>query len=297
MTALLTTMMLLAAGFMFSACSTDDTPASSPTTPDSEIRLNADVWRMMEGTRATTFDNATALQNEAHFTCGVYEANSTTPYIGPIQVDWDNSNWVFSDGKHYWPESGNLDFFAYMPATKPDYITGITYAVNGTPAPAPYFTCDMSQTINKEFIYALTPGQNRTNAAAGVTMTFKHPFAKVTFKKNDGATYTVNSVSIGSFFYQTGTCTFDGTVSTWSGQSETVSPLFTFDEPILVIPSNYGSQTITANVTWSDWSNVSKNLTASATFDLVAGYSYIYTISVNKDKALIVDAEKYTEQW
>ena len=42
-----------------------------------EIRLNANVWHMMEGTRATTYDNQAALQTAGHFTCAVYQENTT----------------------------------------------------------------------------------------------------------------------------------------------------------------------------------------------------------------------------
>lgn len=279
----------LPAALLLSACSSDEVP----DTP-SEIRLDAQVWSVMDGTRATTFDNAAALQTEGHFTCAVYNENTTTAYISPTQVDWSTNKWEFHDGKHYWPASGSLDFFAYMPATPPSYITaGPTY----TTARSPQFTCDMSQTVGKEFVWALTTGQNKAANSAGVNLTFKHPFARVIFQKVNGSTYTVNSVSVGSFFSQTGTCSFDGTTSTWSSQSGTVTPSITFDEPILVIPGNYGSQTINANVTWSDWSNVTKDLSASATFNLVAGNSYTYTITVTKDYALKVDTQKYTEQW
>ena len=37
-------------------------------TDKAEIKVYADIWQMMDGTRATTFDNAAAIQAEGSFT-------------------------------------------------------------------------------------------------------------------------------------------------------------------------------------------------------------------------------------
>ena len=63
--------LLMFCSLLLAGCSGDgdgrDVPVSE--TDKTEIRLAADVWNVMEGTRATTYDNAAALQTEAHFTC------------------------------------------------------------------------------------------------------------------------------------------------------------------------------------------------------------------------------------
>ena len=67
--------------------------------------------------------------------------------------------------------------------------------------------------------------------------------------------------------------------------------------PYIVIPDDYGSNTITVNATWDEWNSFSTDLTSSAlTLDWQAGYSYTYTLTVSK-YALKVDTSKYTEQW
>ena len=273
---LLATLLLLATPGMFSACSSDDTNATPATTPDSEIRFKPSVWQVAEGTRATTYDNATALQNEGSFTCEVYEANSLTPYINQIQVDWDNSNWVFSDGKHYWPATGSLDFFAYMPKSDnlPSYITNITYAVNANPAPEPYFICanlpmtytsaytdDESvshsaegQTSDlKEFIYALAVGQNKagtgTNqpAAGQVALTFQHPFARINLQlAASHPDITINSITFKSL-KSGGTCSFNGSSSTWSSltpSDKTVDFVMTLKEAESLFNDNTATKQI-----------------------------------------------------
>lgn len=316
---------LLTACVLLASCSGSDgdateAPATTTVADDNSIRFNAGVWRMIQGAprRATTYDNAAALQGETEgFRAFIYNAGTTTSYnsgSGSV-VKWETDKWVIQDGKHYWPASGNLDFFAYMPATKPTYITSFTYAVNGDPAPVPYFTCgDLPRAaltpadVTKEFVWAQTTGQNKVGqGASGVTMTFKHPFALVKFKLSaaSGSNVTVNSITIPDV-YRDGTCTLTGTgntaVSTWSSFSDagnlviSGTPATNDDAVYLVIPNNYGSKTLTVNATWNDWSNVTKDVSTSVTFDWAVGYCYTYTLTLSK-YALKVDAEKFTEQW
>lgn len=295
---------LVLAAALLSGCSGDDSPnqANNNNEKDSEIRLNAEVWRVMEGTRATTFDNQAAIQAERSFTCTAYDEGTTTvnttSNVSGITATWNGSTaWEFAD-KHYWPETGGLDFFAYMPASYDDYITGLTY----TTARRPQFTCDMTQTVNKEFIWALTTGQDREHqGASGVTMTFKHPFARIYFQLSNESesSVTINSITISGDFYTTGTCTFDGTTSTWSNQGGAGSlGTFAIGTPYIVIPNDYGSsKTITVNATWDEWGTFTTSVTSSAlSINWEAGYSYTYTLTLSK-YALNVDVNKYTEQW
>lgn len=306
--------MVMTAALMMTGCSSDDgdTPQPPQPTPQEEklpITIKANVWQMMDGTRATTFDNTDSIQSEGHFFCTAYDAGTTTVNTFSevnSQVDWDNtvSKWTFADGVHKWPDSGSLDFFAYMPVTQPAYITAITHAVSGDPAvPRPYFTCDMTRTVDKEFIWALTPGQNKeTNGRDGVTMTFKHPFARIYFQLSEesGTHIKINSITIsGSDFYHTGTCTFDGTTSTWSNKGGTAAlGDLALNTPYIVIPNDYGStKTISVEAEWDDWSKVTKTITSSPlTINWQAGFSYTYTLTISK-YGLKVDTSKYTEQW
>lgn len=293
--------LLLAAGLLAGCAGSGDEPTTGGEASD--IRFNANVRQVMEGTRTTTFDNLAALQTEASFTCSTYDAGTTTEHFMDALVVYSSSLWAFSPAK-YWPlppTAGaaypSLDFFAYMPASKPDYITDITY----TTARSPQFTCDMTQTIDKEFIWALTTAQNKDSNSGTVNLDFKHPFARINFTLSpaSGTHVTINSISIdGSDFYTTGTCTFDGSASTWSDKGGSASlGSFSVNVPYLVIPNNYGSKTITVNATWDDWSNVTKNVSSGAvTIEWLPGYSYTYNLTL-REEALIVETTKYTEQW
>ncbi len=295
-------LMMLLAATLLASCADDDAGS------EDIIRLRADVWQVMEGTRAqaparslsraTTYGNASDLQTEGSFTCTVYQENTTTEYIPATTVNWSDPEWLFNDGKHYWPAAGALDFFAYMPATTPAYINNLSYAVSGTPAQLGIsFNCDMTQTIDKEFIYALTTGQNKTANSSGVALTFKHPFARVTFVLSpaSGEHVVINRVELPDI-YKTGTHTFDGSTASWSGLGGASTFTATIGTPTLVIPYNYGSKTLTVNATWDDWSSKTKNISANVPINWEAGHSYTYTLTVSQS-ALVVDTDTYTEQW
>jgi len=229
---------MLLAAVLLAACNgsddVSDLPDGSGSAKADEIRLNADVWHVMEGTRATTIDGGTLTSGS--FKASSYVENTITAYINPVQVDYVTDKWVWSDGKHYWPATENLDFFAYMPETKPSYITtGPTYSAPGTPGvPQAQFTCTgLPMTYNaatpaagqgsglQEFIWGITVGQNKANpGASGVTMKFRHPFARlkfqlaanhhnvqinsITFKNlKTGGTCTLNNTAADTYYYTT----------------------------------------------------------------------------------------------
>ena len=215
--------LLLTAGMLLAGCSKDsgDSAQQAGEEPQ-EIRVNANVWRVMEGTRATTYDGGTLTSGS--FTASSYVENTTTVYISPVQVDYVTDKWVWSDGKHYWPASGNLDFFAYMPATVPTYITGPTYSIVES-APQASFTCTLPMIYDlptststgqgsslQEFVWGITVGQNKADqGASGVTMKFRHPFARIKFQlAASHPNIIINSITFKNL-KTGGTCTLNST--------------------------------------------------------------------------------------
>lgn len=218
--------LLMFCSLLLAGCSGDgdgrDVPVSE--TDKTEIRLAADVWNVMEGTRATTIDGGALTSGS--FTASAYVENTTTSYINPVQVDYVTGKWVWSDGKHYWPATGNLDFFAYiMPAEEPSYITAEpTYSIVET-HPQASFTCEnLPMTYNaatpaagqgsslQEFVWGITVGQNKAaQGASGVTMKFRHPFARIKFQlAANHPDIQINSITFKGL-KTGGTCTLDAT--------------------------------------------------------------------------------------
>ncbi len=158
----------------------------------------------------------------------------------------------------------------------------------------------MTQTHDTEFLYAYLPTQTfttQTGAGGALPLQFQHPFAKIYFTLSDasGEAVTVNSISIGSSdIATTGSYTHGSGWSSVSG-SGTLSGM-SLNTSYLVIPNTYSSKTLTVNATWSDWSEVTTNVSTTITPTWVAGSSYTYNLTLTK-YALKVDEEKYTEQW
>ena len=299
-------------------------PTPNPTPENQEIKLNANVWNMMEGMRATTYDNVEVLQ-VAGFKTYVYVDGETTKYIDGSTVSYADSQWSFDDGKHYWPASGSLNFFAHSPKALTD--THCTFAPepydaednpDGYSEDCPRIVCSALPVVftnntdnTKELIYAYTPAQNKAGqGASGVTMTFKHPFARIYFKlAASHPNITINSITFKTL-KNNGSCTFDGTTTTWTltgaatnlVASYSPGASFTTDleaqsigGPFLVIPQNWTGE-IEVNATWTELDITQTVSTTIPAITWQAGYSYTYTFTINPN-ALIVKTDKFTEQW
>lgn len=290
------------AAVLLTECSNDNPQTPTVSTEDATISVSADVWRVMDGTRATTFDDQTALQTAGSFTCTVYNAGTTMPYVATTTVNWDGTNsiWTFSDGKHYWPASGNLDFFAYLPSEIPSYISAITYSIKDedepTPdSPNPTFTCTaIDENTSKEFIYAVAANQSR-GVTGEVTLTFIHPFARIQLAEGTiSSNVTINAIRLtgiknsGTYTHSTG----------WTGQSgnETYTASTLESIPRLVVPQDWPG-TIEVDAEWTEWGEeYSQTFSTTVPTAWNPGYSYTYTLSLSK-YALTVDIENFTEQW
>ena len=300
---LLSAPLLLTAAILMAACSSDDAnDTPTPTNDNAEICFTVAPTTWYDATRATTYDNDAALQTEGNFTCFAYDAGTTTvnvtSNVNGITATWNSSTWAF-DEKHYWPLTGSLDFFAYMPATIPSYIkdnsdvaSQITYAAGN-----PQFKCELptDQSSVKEFIYAVIENQNKDTNSGAVSLTFRHPFARIKLVEGTiGTGVTVNEIRLtginnsGSYTHSTG----------WSGQSgdATYTVAAFGDTYYLVVPQNWAGD-IEVDISWDNWGETADaTLTTTVPTNWEAGHSYTYTFNVSK-YALTVNIAKFTEQW
>ncbi len=313
---------LLMATALLAACSGDDITDNGGGA--TEIRLKADCWQVMTGgTRAATFDNAQQLEAETGgFMCCVYDYGTTTPYFDAVSVRYDNEEgaWKFQDGKHYWPATGALDFFAYMPATVPSYITDVsdvagqvTYASGN-----PQFKCVSLPVTNagqdgiKEFIFAMAANQDKAHqGATGVALNFMHPFARINLNLSAGQLYdvTINSITFKSV-KNNGTYTHTATPDRWTTPTgDDTNLVVTLNQeytvtgkeqllyaPCLVIPQEWTGE-IEVSATWTEWGEtINSTVTATVPTTWLPGYSYDYVFTISSED-LKVDTEKFTEQW
>ena len=308
--------LLMAIVCPLSGCSDDD---STPREAAKDIRFSADIWQVMDATRASII--AAGAVNGS-FRVYAYNYNTTTSYINGELVNYSGGASSWADTPQRWPGNGALDFFAYMPTTLPSYCTfdSTPYAdpgnVDGYSAGSPRIACSglpvsltAGSDVTQEIVYAYVQNQSEAGqGATGVTLTFRRPFARVYFKLADGLSSQViiNKVTIAGI-KNNGICSFNGTTTTWTPSGAATylevnppsdgSPA-TGDTPYLILPQTFDSNlTFTVNATWTDWNNVTKDVSASVNVgSWQAGYSYTYTFTLSK-YALKVDTEKYTEQW
>lgn len=320
----MTLTILLAAGLL-AGCTSNE--ADDPISDAPEIRLIPNVWQVMEGTKAATFDTSGTITS-GDFTTYAFVNGSTDVYINGSEVDWNSSSsqWEFADGKHYWPVSGALNFVAHMPATlSRTYCSFDTTPYDATENPdgysdgQPRLMCSnlpMNFSVSdgddtQELLVAYTPNQSKTSPGqAGVTLNFMHPFARIKLQlaANHPAIH-INSITFKEL-RNNGICTFGSSTLNWtsSGSSENlvITVNDSFDKqasvtPIgaayLVIPQSWAGD-IEVNASWTDWGeqfahNVSTKISP---VDWQPGYSYTYTFTITETD-LKVDIEKYTEQW
>lgn len=301
---LLATLLLLITAFVLSACSSDDTNTTPNAANDSEIRFNPEVWKMLEGTRATTFDGTSDLQSLAHFYCAVYNAGTLTPYFTPGQVSYSESQWTFDSGKHYWPAEGSLDFFAYAPYGGVSYISDLTYAA--TPnltfnCALPMTNAEQADNVLGEFVYDIKNGRNKSNSASGVTLSFQHPFARIKLQLSSTQaaihinTITLKSIKNNGSYSHTSGWTPDGDanfVATLNSDFAANANIGTY----IMIPQSWAGE-IEVNATWDVWGELqTRTVSTTVSTTWLAGHSYTYTFTITPTD-LKVDTEKFTEQW
>ena len=277
-------LLLLAAGLLAGAC----TRVEPVGQEQDEIRFRVDGWQ--EATKAGAVPYAGGTISSGSFGVTAYSGGTTTPYFANSTVNYVSSAWEFADGKHYWPASGTLDFHAWMPTTKPSYITDPTYSRD--PDLGPGFTCrdlpltSAGQEGLQEYVYAYETGKSKAdNGASGVTLAFHRPFTLIEFRlalPHPGM--TLNSITI-TGVKNNGTYTHSGD---WTPTGESGSFVATYNtvydsgtSPIvlgqyLVMPQSFGTQHIAVNVT------VGGNPATTYEGDITlsswqAGHSYIYT--------------------
>lgn len=338
MSRIMMALFLLATGLL-TGCS-DDSPTATGEQRDEEMRFDVKSDRMM--TRATVIGSNTELQTASSAgddidIFAIFHETKKYFFSDYVPLHYATDHWEFVDGSgntahYYWPIDGSvykplpvqnvpyasLDFMGIWPKTGAGYtigrsfyqsegqITGIELVFSGLPVTS------AGQADIKECMCAYLPGQtyaDQVAAGGALPLQFKHPFALIKFviAAGSGTHVQVNSISIADVKTD-GTCIYDGTTMTWSGQSGSETMMITPDTPLkygtsstettplIVIPNNYGSKTLTVNGTWDDWSNVTNDISTSVDFDWQPGYIYTYHLTVTK-YALTVDDEKFTEQW
>ena len=198
-------LILAVAGFAFASCSNDEVVESAATSDSNAISFRAFNSGI---TRATDASFATGKS----FKVTAFESGATSNAYFTNEVFSTTDGATFtSTNKHYWPNTYNLDFYAWQPSS----LSATTGNYTG-------FSISPSTTVSEQidFVYAVTRGWGRYtgythDGSAGVTINFRHAESKVLVQlknTNDNLKITVGNVTIGNL---RGTETF-----TWNGVTD-----------------------------------------------------------------------------
>ena len=302
---------------LVSACGAQDEPnmgkGDKLELSDTAIKLNVDGWNPLVESRAWIYDNADSLQNEGkigslkpggNFTLYAYFADmddaslNGTAYLPGARVRYNTryNEWSFRSGDqyidHYWPQSGKLNFFAYMPykdyTAKNTHVSDIAYEEGGGIT----FKCELPESnVNDkdqvEFIYAYAGGKHKE----AVNFEFVHPFAIINFKlAAKSSRMTVNSLKLDGIHLQ-GTYSHKNN-STWSPTGDKASYFMTvgkripnevnynsvFAGPFLVMPQKFEDVKLTMNLTKQELNTTPYDIEAVLNGEWLPGHKYTYSI-------------------
>lgn len=308
---------------------------------DQEITIQIDGWKPLEESRAAIFETQDDFTNEApeakgggNFTLHAYMRETGSTFIDGTRARYQEASghWRFYSHpnyiEYYWPQSGSIDFFAYMPWKGSDRNKNITVDRYLKDTGLRIF-CQMQDAITdledptgQETIIAYTTGKSKADGS--VNMHFVHPFAAVYFKLHQAhRDLTINWIRFNNV-YLTGADTLNATTVentkiTWTPSDTESTFKINIDKtiptdinfngevggPYLVMPQIFGKGTddtdddvtITINYTWDDkqdsnTTNDTKEFTRSiTTTDIkswIAGYKYTYILDLGDNKEEIL---------
>lgn len=234
---------LAVAAVAFAACSNDETVAVN------ESQGEAISFRPLVNNMTRAADASFA--NGTSFKVTAFEAGATSnAYFNDVVYTATTGTTFTTTNKYYWPNTYNLDFFAWQPST----LSATTDNYTG-------FSITPSSTVGEQidFVYAVTRGWGKYGTPThdgtnGVTINFRHAESKVLVQlknTNKELKITVGNVAIGNL---RGTETF-----TWNGVTDgsttTAAATATTDD-------QYTSGTLTyLNGTWTANSDQTTNYT------------------------------------
>lgn len=222
------------------------------------------------------------------------EVSLTTSFMDET-VEKKSGTWgVKSNNEYYWPMTGNIQFFAYSPATN---VTSYT-AVKGYPT----FSYTVQPVATQEDLL-VAKAENTTkakNGTNGVSLAFAHILTQINFsaKLEADATYTVTKIEI-SGANETGTFTYGAAALTgvWTATSGVASYVYSgkYDA---VAAENVVSFSTGANALMLLPQTLSADAKISITYSVVKGgtttFSGIKEVSLSGQKWEIGKNLRYT---
>lgn len=227
---------LAAAAVALAACSNDDTI----TVNQGIEEANTISFRALTNNMTRAADAHFNVEDDAFKVSAFTTGATSEAYFTNIVFTTEDRATFKATNKYYWPNTKNLDFYAWAPSTltaSENNFDGITVSPGTTIGSQP------------DFVYGVTKGWGTYGTPThdgkpGVTLNFRHAESKVIIKiknSNDDLVFTVGDVSIGNL---RGTETF-----TWNGVTDGTTPTAV---ATATTDGQYTSETLTyLNGTWT----------------------------------------------
>ena len=299
--------LLLAAFLLPISCTKQEGP--SPADESDEIRISVGLPEASAPTK-TTFQTVESLNSDGStINVVAYRTGTATQsFTDKATYSASGSKWSFGTTRYWSDAGGNLDFFAYYPATPASACVSVgTYA-----AGAPTFSCTnlpltsetQLDTLN-EFVFAFEANKgNLTGSSTGntVDLTFHRPFARVYFRLLKSINCTMKSLTVTSI-KNSGSCTYtvaDGCVWTPSGTAGNFiitlngttgreyptqisnGDYFGSQKGYLVMPQDITGVALQLSYTESSEDHTASAYLSGASEKWQPGYSYIYDLDIQK---------------
>lgn len=114
----------------------------------------------------------------------VWAAYEGKTYIDGDQIKQNGSKWENQNGTRYWPNEGNVDFYAHVNA-------GDNFTWSAAAAPTiEQFKVDPAADVSEhvDLLYAVKTGQNKATNSEKVELNFRHALSQIVFRaKNTNA--------------------------------------------------------------------------------------------------------------
>jgi hypothetical protein len=162
---------IAAAAVAFAGCSNENDGASQP------VGTDAIAFRsVIQKSRATETD----VNNIRDFKVfGVWGTN--TDFMKGVNVVRNVAAWEYAPTS-YWPETGDVDFYAFSPAGSLS-VQSTTFDIDiapTTPTPIITYSVPTGANLQEDFLVAVTP--NQTSADSPVLIDFKHALSQAVFE-------------------------------------------------------------------------------------------------------------------
>ena len=176
---------------MFTGCSNDNEIESADASVLGEIGFRAYTSKGETKAGATTggvSGNFSNFKVYGNWNDGTYKS-----YIVGQIVEKSGSDWIYSP-KRFWPASGDVDFYAYSPATSVNVAFTNTLA-----APTFVYTIPVAFNQQEDLLVAKKKNAGSGDDAGAVTLPFDHALSQFVFEARgvvDGLNYTVNKIEL-----------------------------------------------------------------------------------------------------